>query len=439
MKKILFLTALWVVLVLTQFTAKGQAGKAAGMHTDTTILKAFMDLRFGMFIHFGPVTLRGTEIGWSRGNQVPVKEYDQLYKAFDPVEFNANEWVRTARDAGMKYLIITAKHHDGFCLWPSAYTDYDIAATPFKKDLVGALAKACKKEGIRFGIYYSILDWYNPDYPMHSRKDSIPDPRANMDRYLSYMKNQLKELINNYHPYLLWFDGNWEKPWTRAAALDMYNYIKQLDPDVIINNRLGVRGNHRLLDASSVGDYATPEQVVGAIDMQHPWESCVTIGRQWSWKPEDQIKSLKTCLNFLAGTAGGNGNLLLNIGPMSNGKIESGQVQRLKEIGGWLKKYGKAIYRTKGGPYRPNKLFTATRKGNKVNILLLQYPEQVFTLANIPGRKILKAYFPGGNKVPFKQDDSGIHLTLPDVPPDSNCSVLVLEWDKNMEDVPLIN
>ncbi|WP_262919460.1 alpha-L-fucosidase [Niabella hibiscisoli] len=178
-------------------------------------LQSFMHDRFGMFIHWGPVSLRGTEIGWSRDNQVAKEDYDSLYKEFNPVLFNAEAWVKAAKDAGMKYLTITARHHDGFCLWPTQYTSYNIMNTPFKKDVVGALSKACKKYNIKFCIYYSILDWWHPDYPLHSpHKNPQPDPRSDMNRYIAYMKNQLKELITHYDPYMLWFDGQWEKPWT---------------------------------------------------------------------------------------------------------------------------------------------------------------------------------------------------------------------------------
>lgn len=428
LKRILMISGF---LFAFQIMVNAQSAISPSIQTSKKIMNGFMDLRFGMFIHWGPVTLKGTEIGWSRGNQVPVEVYDNLYKKFDPVSFNADDWVKAAKEGGMKYLVITAKHHDGFCLWPSAYTDYDIASTPFKKDVVGALAKACRKQGIKFGIYYSVLDWHNPNYPFHSPKDSVWDPKANMPQYIIYMKNQLKELITRYHPFLLWFDGNWEKAWTRAEAVDMHNYIKSLDKNVIINNRLNGGG-------SAFGDYATPEQVVGTINMKDPWESCITICQQWAWKPDDKMKSLKQCIDILASTAGGNGNLLLNVSPMSNGKMEARQVQRLKETGDWLKKYGDAIYNTHGGPYVPNKVFTSTRKGNQVNILLLQPPQQTFTLAPIPDCKVLEAHVMGGEKVAFTQDDKGVHIVLPGKLPDENCSVIVLKMNKNIEDVPLI-
>lgn len=432
------LIPLYLLLFLIQM-ARAQSTIPPEMRTSKEIMQSFMDLRFGMFIHWGPVSLKGTEIGWSRGREVPVKVYDNLYKTFDPVFFDADKWVKVAKEAGMKYLVITAKHHDGFCLWPSAYTDYDIASTPFKKDVVGALAEACGKQGIKFCIYYSVLDWYQPDYPMNNLKDSTVTPHADMAKYIIYMENQLKELITRYHPYMLWFDGNWEKPWTQEEAIGMYKYIKLLDKDVIINNRLNAGGNHKILNKNIVGDYATPEQVVGTINMKIPWESCITIGTQWAWKPNDKIKSLKQCMDILAGTAGGNGNLLLNISPMPDGKIEPGQIQRLKEIGHWLEKYGEAIYGTHGGPYKPNKTFTSTRKGDDIHILLLRPVKETLTLPAIEGYKVLNAHFMHGDKMEFTQDDKKIHLILPKKLPDESCTVIVLEMNKNTDRIPLID
>ena len=231
--------------------------------------------------------------------------------------------------------------------------------------MVGALANASKKYNIKFCIYYSVLDWHQSDYPIHLPRGKDLDPKADMSKYIVYMKNQLKELITNYHPYMLWFDGNWEKHWTQQMAVDMYGYIKKLDPNVIINNR-PEKTNHEILTAKLVGDYATPEQKVGKLNMDYPWESCITICNQWAWKPNDKMKSLKQCIQTLASTAGGNGNLLLILGPMMDGRIEAIQIERLKEIGDWLKIYGEARYGTKGGPYKPDSIFASTRKNNKI-------------------------------------------------------------------------
>ncbi|WP_126248211.1 alpha-L-fucosidase [Chitinophaga rhizosphaerae] len=409
--------------------------------TDPAVLRQFMDMRFGMFVHWGPVSLRGTEIGWSRGDQVPTAEYDNLYKEFNPVLFNADEWVKAAKDAGMKYLTITARHHDGFCLWPSAFTEYDIASTPYKKDIVGALAAACKKQGIRFCIYYTVLDWWHPDYPVNSPKDQTIDPKADMNRYMTYMKNQLKELVTKYDPYMLWFDGQWEQPWTDERGREIYAYLKQLNPKLITNNRLGkefaAMENKQVDISKMVGDYDTPEQVVGKMNMDFPWESCFTICNQWAWKPNDKMKSLETCLDILARTAGGNGNLLLNVGPMPDGRIEARQTDRLREIGNWLKTNGAAIYGTMGGPWAPNDNFSATRKGDKVFIHVLKSNNGELTMKALPGRAVRKSTVLGGGAVTTETANGELRIKIPQQPA-TLPYVIELTLDGPAEQLPIL-
>ncbi|WP_142688277.1 alpha-L-fucosidase [Chitinophaga polysaccharea] len=406
-----------------------------GILTSKNVMDRFMDLRFGMFIHWGPVTLRGTEIGWSRHVQVPAADYDTLYRQFNPVKFDADEWVKTASDAGMKYLTITAKHHDGFCLWPSAYTDYNIMATPFKKDVVGLLAKACKKYHIKFCIYYSVLDWHYPEYPIDNPNDTTERgirKDAHMEKYVTYMKNQLKELVKNYDPYMLWFDGPWEKPWTPEMALDMYVYLKTLKKDLIINNRLGkaFSGTGASGTASFLGDYDTPEQRIGDLDMNTPWETCMTICEQWAWKPNDKMKSLQTCIQTLAKAAGGNGNLLFNVGPRPDGMIAPEQAARLREMGDWLRKYGAAIYNTHSGPYYPNSQYAATRNGNKIYLHVFDPAQQSIELPAMPGVKVTRAYLLKGAAVKLTATADQLTITLPAALPDANDTVIVLETDK---------
>ncbi|NLR57362.1 alpha-L-fucosidase [Chitinophaga polysaccharea] len=427
-----------ITLCLLLWAAAGHAQTNAQLDpkvlTTKAVMDQFMSLRFGMFIHWGPVSLRGTEIGWSRHVQVPAADYDTLYRAFNPTEFNADEWVKTASDAGMKYLTITAKHHDGFCLWPSAYTNYNIMATPFKKDVVGLLAKACKKYHIKFCIYYSVLDWHHPDYPIDNPNDTVNGIRKNahMEKYVAYMKNQLAELIKKYDPYMLWFDGPWEKPWTPAMALDMYAYLKTQKKDIIINNRLGKAFSGTGADGTPhfLGDYDTPEQRIGDLNMHTPWETCMTICEQWAWKPNDKMKSLATCIHTLAKVAGGNGNLLFNVGPRPDGLMEPEQVARLKEMGSWLRQYGAAIYNTHGGPWYPNQHFAATRSGNKIYVHVLEAPGQTLNLPALPDVKITKAYIMKGAAVAIQQSAQYITLTLPATLPDTNDTVIVLETDK---------
>ena len=217
---------------LTAFADGGK--KDPEIKTNQKALKEFQDMKFGMFVHWGPVSLRGTEIGWSRGKEIPEAEYDQLYKEFNPVLFNADEWIKTLKDAGMKYLVITAKHHDGFCLWDSKYTDYDMAATPFKRDVLRELADACKNQGISFGTYYSVCDWYHPDFPLGSPGGRTKKANPNLDRYVQYLRNQVTELIQNYGPLsTIWFDVPQEVD--PNHGIPTVKMIYDLQPDILIS------------------------------------------------------------------------------------------------------------------------------------------------------------------------------------------------------------
>jgi alpha-L-fucosidase len=404
--------------------------------SDKEVMNEFMSKRFGMFIHFGPVTLRGTEIGWSRNREVSQADYDSLYREFDPVLFDADAWVKAAKDAGMKYLTITAKHHDGFCLWPTAVSSYNISNSPFKRDIVGELAAACRRQGITFCIYFTVLDWHDPDYPTKSPYDSTKNVKGDMGRFVTTMKMELKELVTKYKPFMLWFDGYWERYWTLEDAKEIYRYLKELNPALIVNNRLGKSGSS-LSDPQSVGDFLTPEQTIGRLNMKEPWESCITIAGQWAWRPNDHVKSLRQCIQTLVRTAGGNGNLLFNVGPMMDGRMEARQVQRLREMGVWLKKYGESIYGTKGGPFPPNDLFATTRRGNKIYLHVFQNNRSKLSLPALPQAMITKAYYMQGGEVKFEQNSEGFKIYLPGQP-DANSSVVVLELDKNAEDLPIM-
>ncbi len=336
--------------------------------------------KFGMFIHWGPVSLKGTEISWSRGAQVPIDEYDMLYQSFNPTLFDAANWVATAKVAGMKYLVITAKHHDGFSLWNSDLTDYDITATPYELDVLAELSQECARQGIRFCVYYSICDWHHPDYPTDSPGGGGTKQSHNMDRYVHFMKGQLKELVEHYGPLgIIWFDGEWEEPWTVEYGDDLYHFIRSLQPDIIVNNRVnkarhGMAGTSRE-DIAYPGDYDTPEQQIGSFNRNRPWETCMTIGEQWSWKPNDQIKTLKECLSTLIRVVGGDGNLLFNVGPMPDGRIEPRQVERLKEMGDWLEQFGAGIYDTRGGSFKPGPWGASTCRENSVYLFIIEWPE----------------------------------------------------------------
>jgi alpha-L-fucosidase len=368
-----------------------------------------------MFIHWGPVSLKGTEIGWSRGDQVPVAEYDQLYKKFNPTLFDAEAWVETAKQAGMKYIVITSKHHDGFALWDTKLSDYNIMNTPFHRDVLKELAAACRKQGLVFSTYYSILDWHHPDYPLGSPGGKTAKPSPNMDRYDAFLKGQVAELIRNYGPLgIMWFDGEWEKPWTLERGMDLYNWVRGLQPSIIVNNRVGPAregtGGTSAQGALS-GDYDTPEQEIGHFQTGRPWESCITICEQWAWKPNDKLKSLKECLQTLVLCAGGDGNLLLNVGPMPDGRIEPRQVERLKEIGGWLEACGRSIYGTRGGPFKPGAWGASTHKDNSIFVHVFQWPEGGLVLPPV-GKKIVSWKVLTGGQAEVKQDVNGIRIAV---------------------------
>jgi alpha-L-fucosidase len=412
--KIPLIGSLTLLIFLQQGTVLGSPADLRAMEDDVARLRWWQEARFGMFVHWGPVSLAGTEIGWSRGDQVSNEAYDGLYRRFNPTNFNAKAWVRLAKEAGMKYLVFTTKHHDGFCNWDTKQTDYNILQTPFGRDVVKELAAACKAEGITFCAYHSICDWWHPDYPMGSPGGRTEKPQPNMDRYNAYLKSQLAELLQNYGPLgILWFDGEWEKPWNVQRGKDLYEFCRKLQPSLIINNRVSVgrTGMAGVTDAAAgnPGDYDTPEQEVGKYQDRQPWETCMTICRQWAWKPNDELKSLRECLQTLVACAAGDGNLLFNVGPMPDGQIEPRQVARLKQMGAWLRSYGNTIYGTRGGPWKPAAGLASTRRGNRIYLHVLRGSQDSVVLPDLPG-KVLRAKVLTGGSAQVTQ--SGGQLTL---------------------------
>jgi len=399
-------------------------------------LEWFRQGRFGLFIHWGPVSLKGTEIGWSRDNQVPVKEYDNLYKQFNPIKFIAAEWVTIAKQAGMKYLVITAKHHDGFCLWNSKYTDYDIASTPFARDVIKELAAECRRQDIVFCTYYSILDWHHPHYLPQSHggpgQPLAEDQKPDFDTYVTYMKNQLRELVQDYGPLgILWFDGEWEDTWNSQRGRDLYKYVRSLQRNIIINNRVG-KGRDGMAGTTQTseyaGDYDTPEQQIGKFQIDRPWETCMTICEQWAWKPDDQMKSLKQCIQTLVKTVGGDGNFLFNVGPMPDGRIEPRQASRLREMGQWLEKYGLSIYDTRGGPFKPGPWGVSTYANNRIYLHVLAWDGQELTLPPID-KKIVHSSLLTGGRLELKQTKKDIVVTVGQDDQMEIDTIVVLELD----------
>lgn len=403
-------------------------------------LQWWAQARFGMFIHWGPVSLTGAEISWSRANtnpkcpnqgQIPAAVYDNLYRRFDPTNFNAASWVSLAQAAGVKYMVLTAKHADGFLLWDSQVDDYNITHTPFKRDVCAELARAAHAAGMRIGWYFSPMDWRDPDCRSEHN-----------DRFVKKMQAELTELLTHYGRIdLLWFDCDGrEAPWDQART---YALVKKLQPEIIINNRLdmGLNDNPGLAkNIRGAGDYFTPEQWIGGYDEQHPWESCMTISRrgQWAWGGRgDGVKSFPELLNMLVRCAGGDGNVLLNVGPMPTGEIAPEQAGRLREIGAWLARYGDSIYGTRGGPFKPGDYGVSTRKGKTIYLHLADWPEDILKLPVLPA-KVLRCRVLTGGTARVKQSEAGLAVSLRQVQRQSTDTIVALDLDRSALELPAI-
>jgi alpha-L-fucosidase len=327
-------------------------------------MKWFDEARFGMFIHWGvyseaagmwdgkPVKHIGE---WIQSfGKIPADEYRaKLQNEFNPVKYDPEAWVAAAKNAGMKYLVITSKHHDGFCLWDSKLTDWDIASTPYGKDLLKPLEEACRKHGIRFCVYHSIMDWSHPDWGTKMPwRGNAANPTPDMDLFTTYLKGQLTELIDEYQPGILWFDGEWEDAWTHERGKDLYAWLREKDPKLIINNRVdkgreGMKGHTK--DPKYKGDYGTPEQEIPATGFGQgvSWESCMTMNDTWGFKQDDhKWKSSATLVRNLIDIASKGGNYLLNVGPTGEGEIPAASLERLAAIGDWMKINGESIHGT---------------------------------------------------------------------------------------------
>nr|MBP7275813.1 alpha-L-fucosidase [Kiritimatiellia bacterium] len=320
-------------------------------------MRWFAEARFGMFIHWGLYAIpagewngKGGHGEWIRTTaQIPREEYRTLLARFNPVHFDAADWARQAREAGMRYVVITSKHHDGFALWPSAVSDFDVGATPFKRDILLELADACRKEGLVFCVYHSIMDWDHPDYlPRRDWEKDRSSEGAEFDRYVAYLKAQLRELVEGYGPMgILWFDGEWESAWNPERGWDLYRFVRGLQPDIIINNRVG-KGRKGMAGMSPssefAGDYGTPEQRVpaGGFGPGIYWESCMTIGKHWCDTRHDQYRSSTELIRHLSDIASKGGNYLLNVGPQADGRFPEGISERLRDIGEWMRVNGEA-------------------------------------------------------------------------------------------------
>jgi alpha-L-fucosidase len=344
--------------------------------------------------------------------------------------------VRIAKDAGMKYIVITSKHHDGFGMFRSELTDWCIRSTPFQRDPLKELAAACKEAGITFCLYHSIMDWHHPDWGTRRKwNDRAPATPPDMDRYVRYMKGQLKELVTGYGPLgILWFDGEWENPWTHERGVDLYHYVRGLQPSIIINNRVGkARAGMAGMDQGSerIGDYGTPEQEIPPTGFGPgvDWESCMTMNNHWGYNRADQNwKSTRTLIRNLIDCASKGGNYLLNVGPTSEGFIPGPSVERLAEIGAWMKRNSEAVYGTTASPFKKLPFGKCTQKPGKLYVHVFDWPGDGRLLVPIANR-VTRAYLlaQAADDLKCTSSEVGQTISLPGAAPDADATVVVLE------------
>jgi alpha-L-fucosidase len=406
--------------------------------------------RFGMFIHWGLYAIpgRGEWVQWNE--RIPPTEYAKLAAQFRPKRFDPDAWARLAKDSGMKYMVLTARHHDGFALFDDGANPFTTVNTAARRDIVADYVKAVRKAGLGVGLYYSPLDWRFPGFFFPDLyRESAEEMRAQYHR-------QMDSLMSRYGKLdVLWFDGgeqNWlsfggdwstvEKGavWKRREggqnyagnfnwrSDQVYAKLRQKQPDVLVNGRADMPEDFH----SREGDGA-----LGAFDDKHPWELCTTIAGAWGYQPNMKPKPLKHYIQLLANVAGRDGNLLLNVGPAPDGSIDPDQAERLRDIGAWLGKHGESIYGTRGGPYLPGEFGVSTRSGNTIYLHVLKWPGEKLSLPAIPA-KVVRATVVGGGAVEVSQSASALTVAVPEGARDPIDTVIALQLDAPASSLALV-
>lgn len=445
MKSTITLIIIFLSLNLYGGETRSDTSNVESMAAKDARMEWFRDARFGMFIHWGIYSVpagewngRTNHAEWIRDTaQIPLDTYNRFIDQFNPVKFDADEWVGVAKAAGMKYMVITAKHHDGFCMWPSAFTDYDLASTSFKRDILGELKEACDKVGIKFGLYYSIMDWHHPNYLPRKWEQDRPQDLVDMEIISAYVQNQIGELIQRYDPAVLWFDGEWDKEWTREHGEDLHRHIRELKPDAVVNNRVGKR-------TRDLGDFGTPEQHIPAKGIPGwDWETCMTMNGQWGYnKHDDRWKSTEDLLRKLVDISSKGGNFLLNVGPTAEGEIPIQSITRLKAMGQWMQVNGESIYGTQASSIRPLVFGKVTQKveGNDTTLYLhvSEWPEDGQLFVPVMNR-VASAFLLSDRKhvLHARKGETGLTIDLSGAAPDSVDSVVVVKLIGALELNPL--
>jgi alpha-L-fucosidase len=408
------------LLVLTIFTGIAFAQSYQPAPDNLKSRQWFQDNKFGLFIHWGVYSVLGKGEWVMNNDKMTVADYEKLPARFNPTEFNPAEWVAMVKDAGMKYITITSKHHDGFAMWGTKQSDWDIVdRTPYHKDALKMLADECHKQGVKLFFYHSQLDWHNPNYfPLGRTGRTTGRPEGgDWNKYLDYMDNQLRELLTGYGDVAgIWFDGMWDKPDADWRLAKTYGLIHSLQPAALVGS------NHHLKPFDGEDFQMFEKDLPGGRNSDFnakseignlPLETCDTINWAWGYNSTDKrFKSSTQLIQYLVKAAGNNANFLLNVGPMPSGKIQPEFTERLHAMGEWLRANGESIYGTRGGPVKPRPWGVTTKKGAKIYVHVFDWSDDLLALpklANVHKAALLS----NGKAVEVRQVDGGTLLRLP--------------------------
>jgi len=427
-------------IYVREIPSKGAVAYAPGSPIppeDDPRMEWWMKARYGMFIHWGLYSVLAGECEgkeepgmgeWIMYTQkIAPQDYEKTAAKFNPVKFNADEWVKIAKNAGMKYIVITSKHHEGFSLFDSKYSAYDVMdATPFKRDIMKELADACHREGIKICWYHSIMDWHHPD----AKGDNFP-------KYVEVLRNQVRELLTNYGEIgVMWFDGEWIGEWTEPLGRDLYKLCRETQQSVIVNNRVGKGRDHGSQGMSgsheSAGDFGTPEQEIPATGFPGTaWESCQTMNDTWGFKTRDtNWKSTETQIRLLVETSSKGGNMLMNVGPTPEGLIPAASVERLAGVGKWLAANGESIYGTHASPFKRLAWGRCTTRDGRLYLHVFNWPADgklVVPGLTTPVRGAWLLADASSAALPVAREGENVIVTVPSRAPDAADTVIALD------------
>ena len=389
----------------------------------------FFENRFGMFIHWGLYSITARDMWYYSHEKVSQAEYEKLAERFDPVDYEPAAWAALAVEAGMRYSVITAKHHDGYCLYDSKLTEFKSTNSPCKRDLISDWVDAFRDAGLKVGFYYSLLDWHHPDYTLddcHPQRDNeeVKAESRDLQKYVDYLHGQVRELLTGYGKMdLLWADFSWhDKGAPEWQAEKLLKMVRKLQPDIIVNNRTGL-----------LGDFTTPEQYVPAKTPEEkgkklPWETCMTIGQSWGYYRQDPMnKTTEQLIRTLVDCVSKDGNFLLKVGPTPRGRIQDRFIAQLWEIGDWMRLNGDSIYGAGQSAYKADADCRYTQRGDKLYLHILNYTGRNIPLAGLYGKVAHATLLRDGTDLNLRTENKRLWVVPPQLPPDEIDTVVELQ------------